>query len=71
MKWLDQWLYKKTRDMWDNKHLYEQQVKEREYIKMGTMNAVQIDRGRAEGEAQLEEMVYTEANQLLARIMEK
>jgi hypothetical protein len=50
MKWLDQWLYKKTRDMWDNKHLYEQQIKEREYINMSTMGAVQVDRGRAEGE---------------------
>jgi len=50
MKWLDQWLYKKTRDMWDNKHLYEQQIKERNYINMGTIGAAQIDRGRAEGE---------------------
>lgn len=52
MKWLDRWLYKKTRDMWDNKHIYEDdiasiRIKER---KMGTMNAVQADRGRAEGE---------------------
>jgi hypothetical protein len=50
MKWFDQWLYKKTRDMWDNKHLYENQIKERNYINMSTMGAVQIDRGCAEGE---------------------
>lgn len=50
MKWFDQWLYTKVRDMWDNRHKYEEQAKEREYIKMGTMGAVSIDRGRPEGE---------------------
>lgn len=49
MKWFDKWLYAKVRDMWDNKHKYE----EAEYIslkemKMGT--AMAIDRGRPEGE---------------------
>lgn len=31
MKWFDRWLYKKTRDMWDNRYKYED-----EGIKMGT-----------------------------------
>jgi len=55
MKWLDRWLYKKTRDMWDNRHKYEvllaeQQYKEERQIKMGTMGAVAIDRGGPEGQ---------------------
>lgn len=41
--------------MWDNRQKYEaliaeQQYKEERQIKMGTMGAVAIDRGRAEGE---------------------
>jgi len=51
MKWLDQWLYDKVRDMWDNRHKYEA---DREFnivgAKMGTMGVAQIERGRAEGE---------------------
>lgn len=57
MKWFDQWLYKKTRDMWDNKYKYEEQLKERDYkdriankmsgLQMGT---AMVERGRAEGE---------------------
>lgn len=27
MKWFDQWLYGKVRDMWDNKHRYEEGAK--------------------------------------------
>jgi hypothetical protein len=52
MKWLDQWLYDKVRDMWDNRHKYEEQAKEREYIKMGTLGIGQamVERGRPEGE---------------------
>ena len=38
--------------MWDNRHKYEEQAKEREYIKMGTMGIGQamVERGRPEGE---------------------
>ena len=55
MKFFDKWLYGKVRDMWDNRHKYEallaeQQYKEERQIKMGTMGAVAIDRGRPEGE---------------------
>ena len=52
MKWLDQWLYTKVRDMWDNRHKYEQESSNKwlqEKHSM-TIGAVQIDRGRAEGE---------------------
>ena len=34
MKWFDKWLYKKTRDMWDNRHKYESD--DYQGIKMGT-----------------------------------
>jgi hypothetical protein len=52
MKWIDQWLYTKVRDMWDNRHKYEQEssnnwLQEKHSMAIG---AVQIDRGRAEGE---------------------
>jgi hypothetical protein len=52
MKWFDQWLYKKTRDMWDNSHKYEleRDYKETRATKMGTIGVAQIERGRAEGE---------------------
>jgi hypothetical protein len=52
MKWFDQWLYKKTRDMWDNSHKYEleRDYKEARTNKMGTIGVAQIERGRAEGE---------------------
>lgn len=57
MKWFDMWLYKKTRDMWDNKHKYEAQIEEAQYknriankmsgLQIGT---AMVERGRAEGE---------------------
>jgi hypothetical protein len=52
MKWFDQWLYKKTRDMWDNSHKYEAERDYNEFraTKMGTIGVAQIERGRAEGE---------------------
>jgi hypothetical protein len=52
MKWFNMWLYGKVRDMLDNKHKYEEQAKDREYIKMGTMGIgpAMVERGRAEGE---------------------
>jgi len=58
MKWLDRLIYAKLRDMWDNKHKYDEMLAERDYKdriaqKMNTLSmgtAVAIDRGRAEGE---------------------
>lgn len=51
MKWLDRWLYAKVRDMWDNKHKYEEEVyinKAQRGLQVGT--AMAIEKGRAEGE---------------------
>jgi len=55
MKWLDNWLYSKVHDMWDNRHKYEadRDYKESRAIKMGTMGAVAIDRGGPEGEGRI------------------
>lgn len=55
MKWLDKWLYAKVRDMWDNRDKYDadRDYKERTAMKMATMGAVAIDRGRAEGEGRI------------------
>jgi len=57
MKLFDNWLYSKVRDMWDNKHKYEEQMAERDYKnrisqKMSTlsMGTAMVERGRAEGE---------------------
>lgn len=56
MKWFDVWLYKKTRDMWDNRQKYDAQIEETEYKRMSKkMSGLQIgtamvERGRAEGE---------------------
>jgi hypothetical protein len=50
--WFDRWLYKKTRDMWDNSHKYEadRDYKEARAIKMNMVGAQAVERGRAEGE---------------------
>ncbi len=55
MKWLDTWLYSKVRDMWDNKHRYEEAMNERDYkrsraLKMNTIGSAQVERGSPEGE---------------------
>jgi hypothetical protein len=57
MKWLDNWLYAKVRDMWDNKHRYEEAMEERDYkrsraMKMNTlgMGTAMVERGSPEGE---------------------
>lgn len=48
--WFDRWLYKKTRDMWDNSHKYETkgwlQDKHNMAIGMGTA----VERGAPEGQ---------------------
>ena len=57
MKWFDQWMYTKVRDMWDNKHKYESQIEETDYknriankmsgLQMGT---AMVERGSPEGQ---------------------
>lgn len=60
MKWFDIWLYKKTRDMWDNRHKYDAQIEEAEYknriankmpgLQIGT---AMVERSRPEGEGRI------------------
>jgi hypothetical protein len=48
MKWLDNWLYGKVRDMWDNSHKYQTiQLPE---LKMASGGQLSVDRGAPEGE---------------------
>lgn len=47
MKWLDQWLYAKIRDMWDNRHKYE--TNSGLNMAIGASQKVAMD-SRAEGE---------------------
>ena len=56
MNWFDKWLYKKTRDMWDNREKYEREssnkwLQEKHTMAIG-MGAV-VERGRAEGEGRI------------------
>jgi hypothetical protein len=46
MKWFDRWLYSKVRDMWDNRHNYENEG----LVKMNVIGSAQVERGKAEGE---------------------
>lgn len=57
MKWFDQWLYRKVRDMWDNSHRYEAQVEESKYKRkisnnmLGLhMETAMVERGAVEGQ---------------------
>jgi hypothetical protein len=53
MKWFDVWLYSKVRDMWDNRHKYEEMNQSgwlTENKKMGTIGVAQIERGSVEGQ---------------------
>lgn len=53
MKWFDVWLYGKVRDMWDNRHKYEETKQSgwlTENKKMGTIGVAQIERGSVEGQ---------------------
>ncbi len=56
MKWFDRWVYTKVRDMWDNKHRYEELIAERNYkntvaMKMNTLSSGQlVERGSVEGQ---------------------
>ena len=60
MKLFDRWLYKKVRDMWENKDQYEENWLSNNIHRitsgkssMGTMSVAQIDRGHAEGEGRI------------------
>jgi hypothetical protein len=56
MKWVDQWLYTKVRDMWDNREKYEALKAERDYknriaMKMNTIGSAQmVERSSPEGQ---------------------
>lgn len=55
MKWIDNWLYSKLHDVWNNKDHYEQAMAERDYKRMripvmNTIGQAQIERGSPEGE---------------------
>lgn len=55
MKWFDRWVYTKVRDMWDNKHRYEELLAERDYKdriaqKMNIGTAQMVERGSPEGQ---------------------
>ena len=57
MKWFDRWFYTKIRDMWDNKHKYEELLAERDYKdrmaqKMSglSIGTAMVERGGPEGE---------------------
>ena len=55
MNWFDKWLYKKTRDMWDNRDKYEQAssntwLQEKHKMAIGT---AMVERGRPEGEKRI------------------
>ena len=55
MNWFDKWLYKKTRDMWDNRDKYEQDSSNKwlqDKHKMAIGQAM-VERGRAEGEGRI------------------
>ncbi len=52
MNWFDKWLYKKTRDMWDNRHKYEEQNWLQENTKMAIGQAM-VERSRPEGEGRI------------------
>lgn len=60
MNFINRWLYSKVRDMWDNKHKYEELLAERDYKdrvaqKMSglSIGTAMVERGRAEGEGRI------------------
>jgi hypothetical protein len=55
MKWFDGFLYRKLRDMWDNKDKYNHYLEEADYkqrmnTKMAIGSAQMVERGSPEGE---------------------
>ena len=56
MNFVDKWLYGKVRDMWDNRHKYEEESKYANQIvgsKGLQMGTAMVERGRAEGEGRI------------------
>lgn len=58
MKWFDGWLYRKLRDMWDNKDKYNHYLAEKDYqeskgLRMVGAQAMTLDRGNPEGEGRI------------------
>lgn len=54
MRWLDRWLYKKHRDMWDNRHKYEA-IQDNTWLQGSgnmpiNMGTAKLERGSPEGE---------------------
>ena len=47
MKWFDNWLYCKVRDMWENKHNYEEAMNERDYKRSRALKMNTIGMGNA------------------------
>jgi len=52
MKFVDNWLYAKVRDMWDNREKYEadRDYKQARTIKMSVLGAQAVERGSVEGQ---------------------
>lgn len=48
MKWFDNWLYGKVRDMWDNSHKYE--TKKYPELKMAIGGGLAVERSSPEGD---------------------
>ena len=48
MNWFDQWLYKKTKYLWDNSHQFENGINKMGTALVGAQTA--IDRGYSEGQ---------------------
>lgn len=50
MKWFDRWLYKKVRDMWDNRYKYEEERDYQESRSIKLVGAQALTKGSIEGE---------------------
>jgi hypothetical protein len=53
MNWFDKWLYKKTRDMWNNSHKYDDDIIGSKQMAIGMGTSPMVERGRAEGESRV------------------
>lgn len=50
MKFFDKWLYGKVRDMWDNRHRYEENIVGAKQMGIGS---AMVERSRPEGEGRI------------------
>ncbi len=53
MKMFDRWLYRKVRDMWDNRYKYEEERDSIIGAKQMAIGQAMVERGRAEGEGRI------------------